>query len=298
LVFACPVCGERLADDGPSARCPHGHSFDYGRPRYLNLAVDRGRGRRQGDTREMVEARAAFLDTGHLAPVAEAVAGVAAEADERAPDAVRSAALVEIGCGTSHYLTRVAERLEPGAGGEAIEGEADRAADGPGGDERRPVIGLDLSRPAVIHSARRHPRFAYAVADVETGIPLLGSSAGLVLSVFSPRPAAEIARVVRAGGAAVGAFATPRHLRALRERLGLIAVRERKLEELSERLAPWFELDSTGTFEYGIRLTPEDARNAVAMGPNARHFAEAREHRPLDDEVSVEVARFRRRDDA
>jgi 23S rRNA (guanine745-N1)-methyltransferase len=289
-LLACPVCGRALADAGRddsgrggSARCSEGHSFDYARSGYLNLSRRSGRGR-AGDTAEMVRARTGFLATGHYGPVAEAVAGTASEAmadgvGAQAGESPPGAPLVaEIGCGTAYHLATVVRTLTE-------EARAPNCA-----------YGFDLSKPAVDRAARDHPDLRFAVADVEVAVPLLDSSADLVLSAFAPRPAAELGRVTKPGGSLVAAFAGPRHLERLRARLDLLAVGEDKLERLTERLDPWFELLTTTPVDYDLELTAAEADRLILMGPNAWH----RSNRtaldgPLTDLVSIAIARFRRR---
>jgi len=270
-LLACPVCGEPLSDGEGSARCPAGHSFDYARSGYLNL-VRRGDGRgRSGDTAAMVRARAELLTGGHYERIAAAVAA-ASEAAVAEPTLV-----AEVGSGTGYYLDAVVRALrERGADPEC-------------------AIGFDLSKSAAAHASRRHPGLRFVVADVETAIPLRGATASLVLSVFSPRPGPELSRVIRPGGELVAAFAGPRHLRALREREGLIDVHDDKQERLTTRLAPWFEPVSSAAVEYELEFSAEDVGRLVAMGPNAWHESRsAATAGALTDLVSVVVARYRR----
>lgn len=286
--LACPVCGGALADAGGSARCAEGHSFDYARSGYLNLTRTGGGRARAGDTAAMIEARAEFLGAGHYEPIAAAVAAAAvAEAGSHSTGAAAAPAgacadtdapvLAEVGSGTGYYLDAVARGIGEGAA------------------EPTDAIGIDLSKAAASHAARRHPGLRFVIADVEEAIPLLDSSADVALSVFSPRPGAELGRVVRPGGALVVAFAGDRHLGRLRERLGLMSVHEGKLERLGERLEPWFEPVSTEAVEYELRLGAEDARRLTQMGPNAWHgFDSSALDGGHSDLVSVVVARFRR----
>ena len=217
----------------------------------------------------MVAARAEFLGGGHYLPIADAVADAVGAGGEGGP-------LAEIGSGTGYYLAAAAARLRQGDGGPS-------------------AFGFDLSRPAADHAARRHPAIQFVVADVEAGVPLANASLGVAISVFSPRPAAELGRLLRPGGELVVALAGPRHLERLRERLGLMSVHGDKLSRLGERLAPWFSPIQTETVEYEIKLGAEDARRLVLMGPNAWHGVElgglAGDHADL---VSVIVARYRR----
>jgi 23S rRNA (guanine745-N1)-methyltransferase len=219
----------------------------------------------------MVRARADFLAGGYFRPVAEAMAAAVAAAP---PGGV----LAEIGSGTGYYLAAAAEALARHGAGAGC------------------AVGFDLSKAAADHAAKRHPGLEFVVADVEAGIPLQTAAAGAAISVFAPRPAVELARVVRPGGAFVAAFASPRHLERLRGRLRLMGVHDDKLGRLSARLEPEFETLSTETVEYEIQLGVEDARRLVLMGPNAWHGAElgglGAGH---EDVVSVVVVRYRRR---
>lgn len=271
MTLSCPICGDLLADADGSARCPAGHNFDYARSGYLNLTGSGGPGR-VGDTAAMVMARDEFLAGGHYSPVAEAV-GAAVSAAAVAGDG----ALIEIGSGTGYYLAAAAASLGQGGGADAL--------------------GFDLSKAAADLAARRHPGLRFVVADVEAGIPLPAASVGAAISVFSPRPGAELGRVLRPGGELIVAFAGPRHLERLRERLALMRVHDDKLGRLSARLDPWFTPVQTQTVEYEIQLGAEDARRLVLMGPNAWHRVDLG---ALDeghaDLVSVTVARFRRDD--
>lgn len=282
------MCGQALAEAGGSARCPAGHSFDFARSGYLNLSAGGGRHGRVGDTAEMVRAREELLAAGHferlaravgeVAEVAEAGSARAAASAEGAGDGAAGTAVVEVGCGTGYYLGALAAALAA----------AGRPPDC--------MIGVDLSKAAAGRAARLHPGTRFLVADVEQGIPLRDAAAGLALSVFAPRPAAELGRVVRPGGTLLVALAGPRHLERLRERLSLMAVGEDKLGRLTERLAPWFEPRGAASVEYELHLSEEDARRLVLMGPNARHDPDLT---PLagghEDRASVTLASFLRR---
>jgi SAM-dependent methyltransferase len=298
--LACPVCGEALADRGASAACERGHSFDFARSGYLNLTRS-GDPARVGDTAAMVRARAEFLDAGHFAPLAEAVAARVAAA------APAPGFAIEIGSGTGYYLdavaTRLRERTPPApALGRAEAERTPRPAIGidlaraPEAEAAPPAaLGIDLSKAAADLAAHRHPDLAFVVADAQARIPLLDGVADASVSVFAPRPATEFARVTRPGGALVVAFAGPRHLGALRAGLGLLEVHADKLATLRERLGEWFDPAGEEVVEYPVELGRDDAEAVVLMGPNAHHGVDLA---PLAersaDLVSVTVAEFRR----
>jgi 23S rRNA (guanine745-N1)-methyltransferase len=281
--LGCPVCGAPLGAEGGSARCAAGHSFDFARSGYLNLTHSGGTGR-VGDSAAMVRARAAFLAAGHYEPLAAALAEAAVaaagagDAGDDAGGGAEAGVLCELGCGTGYHLAAVARALAAA--------------------ERPPVatVGIDLAKAAADRAAKDHPEAAFVVADIEEGVPLLDASVALCLSVFAPRPAAELGRVICPGGTLLVALAAPSHLAHLRERAGLIAVGEDKPARLGERLAPWFEPAATSALEFPLRLSEEDARNLVLMGPSARHDPDLSALAGgIEDRASVTLASYRRR---
>jgi 23S rRNA (guanine745-N1)-methyltransferase len=283
----CPVCTAPLAERDGSAACAQGHSFDFARSGYLNLTRAGGGRSREGDTRPMLAAREEFLAAGHYELIADAVAervaaavadqGAAADAGPPEGDGGPSPFVVEIGSGTGYYLAAAIARLRK---------RGQLAATG---------LGIDLAKDAADLAARRHRDLGFVAADVQERIPVADGSVDAALSVFAPRPAAELARVIRPGGTLVVAFATPRHLAALRARLGLMDVHAGKLETLRGRLAPDFEPAGEELLERDLVLDRTAAANAVLMGPNARHAVDLT---ALDDggadALSVRVAAFRR----
>lgn len=268
-LLLCPVCGDQLADCGPSARCDSGHSFDFARAGYLSLAPNTRR-RRIGDSSEMVAARESFLERGHLARVAELIADSALEAG------AAHRTIVELGSGTAYYLGAVRDRLPA--------------------DPDRCLIGVDLSKDAARAGSRRLRDALFVVADVERQIPMASARVDLLLSVFAPRPSAEIGRVLKPGGALVLAFAAPDHIATVRERFDLLDIHPHKLEQIAAQADGTLSLQNVRRAAYEVTLSGEDVRLLVAMGPNARRTTlPATRPQPVRTRASVVVARFTRR---
>jgi 23S rRNA (guanine745-N1)-methyltransferase len=241
----CPHCGEGLARAAGSVACRNGHAFDVARHGYLSLLPGDAR-LGSADTAEMVAAREAFLAAGHFEPLAEALG----EESERALAGLDGGCVVDLGAGTGWYLARVLDRL-PG----------------------RPGLALDLSKHALRRAARAHPRIGAVACDAWRGLPVRDGVAALVLSIFAPRDGAEIARVLRPGGALLVVTPTQRHLSELVSALGLLTVDERKEERLGAKLDAHVVLDRRVEREWSLTLGRADVANAVAMGPSARHVS-------------------------
>lgn len=232
----CPHCGAALHREEAALRCPQNHAFDVARQGYVNLL---GRAApRNADTPEMLDARARFLRSGHFDPIADSL--VAATGGARR--------VVEVGAGTGHYLARVLDALPHAAG-----------------------LATDVSTAAAKRAARAHPRAVSVVADTWAGLPLCDAVADAVLCVFAPRNPSEFTRILRPDGRVVVVVPMEDHLQELRDRYGLLAVGDDKVEGVLAAFAGWDATVSRIRFEMALR----DGQGAdlVAMGPNAFHSA-------------------------
>jgi len=237
----CPVCGFPVRVAGGRVGCQRGHSFDIARQGYVSLTTGRG-GPGTGDSAEMVMARERFLGSGHYRPLADVIADLAARCDGGL------GIIVDLAGGTGYYLARVLEALPERLG-----------------------VCLDLSAPALRRAARAHARAAAIGADVWQPLPLADGAAAVVMSVFGPRNAAEIGRILSPGGALILATPAADHLRELREPLGLIGIDERKTERLADAYGD-YATGEVSVVRYSLALDHEGVAAVVAMGPSARHI--------------------------
>jgi len=239
--LACPVCRAALGrDDGAGSPgrlvCATGHGFDVARQGHVSLFDGRARAS-TGDTADMVARRDRFLSAGHYAPIASAVAALTPP----------TGLVADLAGGTGWYSAAVLDQ-HPDARG----------------------VSLDLSAFAARRAARAHPRLAAVVADAWRELPLADGSASTVLSIFGPRSAAEIARVLRPGGRLIVVTPTSRHLDGVREPLGMLTMDARKDERLAESLGI-FELESEERVETELSLDAAALEDLVLMGPSAHH---------------------------
>lgn len=265
----CPHCAEPLLPQPPLAvRCENGHSFDVNRRGYANMLASGNK--MIGDSPAMLDARQAFLDSGHYAPVREAVTAFASLGLALGPQSVFDA-----GCGTGYYVDGV------------LAAQGDEAS----------ALAMDISPHAVARTVRGiGARCDGLVADTWQPLPVRDGAAGLIMTVFAPRNLPEFHRVLDPAGALLVVVPTAAHIRELRADGRALDIPAEKAERLVEDAAALFALESRDRVEYVTELSTAEAEQLVSMGPSAHHAAdspEAGHHDLLATTVSVDVLLFR-----
>jgi 23S rRNA (guanine745-N1)-methyltransferase len=247
--WTCPGCRKALAltADGRRWECLSGHSFDVAREGYVNLLLPQHRRSRQpGDNSEMIGARRRFLATGAYDPMslalAEAVAGCA-------PTTV-----LDVGCGEGRHTRFVTAPV---------------------------VQGVDVAKAAVAAAARNHGAGSYAVASA-ADLPVAASSIDVAMVVFSPLIPAELARVVRPGGAVIIAHPGPAHLDSLRA-LVYPAARPHETRAPLADASAWFGEASRQEVTFAVPVgDSSELRDLYAMTPYRWHAP-----RDIDDRLKA-----------
>ena len=234
--LCCPHCRQPLTLDAGTTRCPAGHAFDVARQGHLNLLTRPAAS--PGDTAAMVAARAEFLASGNYQPIRDALANAADG----------SGLVVELGAGTAYYLAGVV-----------------------GVGQDRTGLALDVSPYAARRAARAHPRVGAVVCDAWQSLPVRDGVASLVLNVFAPRNATELARILRPEGTLLVVTPNPAHLRELVGVLGLVTVDEDKDRRLDATLGGTFTRTGASVVEWTMSLDHRAVEQLVGMGPSAWH---------------------------
>ena len=185
----CPVCSEPLIRGEKEYRCGKNHSFDLAAQGYVNLLLSSKKHTAvPGDSKEMVAARGQFLGSGAYGFLRREAAQLCVRLmqDRRAP------VVVDAGCGEGYYTCGVSQAL--------------REQQSPG-----EIFGFDISKFALRSAGKKDKSITWAVASI-FDMPLETASADLVLNIFAPLAAEEIARVVRPGGYLVTVTPGAEHL--------------------------------------------------------------------------------------
>jgi len=262
-LLICTHCGGELRENGGSLICSKGHTQNIARQGYVSL-LGRDAGTHTADSAEMVAARERFLDSGAFGPLVAALveAAIAARsvnaadtaegASQQEPHAeVVGGAVVDLGCGTGHYLEAILDSMPDSIG-----------------------IGVDNSKFAARRTAKRHQRATAIVADIWDEIPIRDGAASLMLNIFSPRNGEEMARILAPGGKLVVVTPQTGHLAEMIERFGMISVEPDKEGRLERSLGPLAERAETTELRWEMKLEPGQVRDLVEMGPSAGRMAE------------------------
>lgn len=238
-MFSCPVCGGMLKREERSYRCPKGHSYDISAQGYVHLLLpNQKHSRDPGDNAEMVLARTHFLDSGSYAPLAQLLGRKIASA------LPQGGLVLDAGCGEGYYAQQLCQSL-------AQAGKSCR------------LCGIDLSRPAIRHAARRCPEGNFAIASLFS-IPLANEAANAVYSVFTPLCPEEFARVLHPRGTLWVVCPGPRHLFELKEILYEVPYENPQ----EEHLLPGFRLSSRKRLNYSFTLnSQEEIQDLFKMTP-------------------------------
>ena len=204
-LWACPVCSAPLhlhPTTGRIIACIANHTYDIGRERYVTLArhgrKKRAQGTEVGDGAASYSARGTVFAAGVFDPVFAA----AAEAVAAAAAGLETPTILDAGCGDGSYAGAVA-------------GVCPAAA----------VLCVDVTRNAVATASKRvraatarQHRTPYPRAAVASSfdLPLPDACVDVALIAFAPFAVGELARVLRATGAAVVVRPGPSHLDGLK----------------------------------------------------------------------------------
>lgn len=186
-LLSCPVCHAGMTEtaEGKVCRCraEKPHCFDFAKSGHLHLG---GPHAGEGDSKEAVLARRAFLDAGYYQPLSDAV--------NELLDGIPSDTVLDAGCGEGYYTNRMATC--------------------------RNVLGVDLSRAGIESAAKRARQLGTSASFVVASIfslPVQSASVDVVTNLFAPCAEDEFLRVLKPSGHLLLVGAGERHLMGLKQ---------------------------------------------------------------------------------
>lgn len=184
--FICPHCGEKLYTENRSYLCKNMHCYDIAKAGYVNLLPPLGKGKRHGDDRLMVKARADFLAKGFYDRFSKAICELSLK--HSGGDSV----ILDAGCGEAKYTLDVLNAFTA----------AGRTPD---------IIGTDISKDALVYAAKKSSCIRFAAAS-SARLPVEDNSCDIVMNIFSPFIKPEFIRVLKPGGIIIRAVPLEKHL--------------------------------------------------------------------------------------
>ena len=230
----CPIDGSPLLFVNHALSCSNGHQYDIGKPGYANLlSAQHKRSKAPGDSKEMVNARTAFLSEGFYDPIARDIAELIAAQTQS------ELTLVDAGCGEGHYLEKIDSLTEA----------------------RLNLIGFDISKWAIQRAAKRC-QGTWLVASNKR-IPLADNSANVVLDMFGFPNFDSFARILKPDGKLICVTPGDKHLIELRE------IIYPTVKPTNARQHPdFFCRDIEKNITYEIELDKAALGNLLAMTPH------------------------------
>lgn len=233
LTIICPVCRTPLDQQSKVWSCANRHSFDVAREAYVNLLLAQQKNSPSpGDSAESLQARRAFLEAGHYAPLREAMSALIQKLGSRR--------ILDLGCGEGYYTSAFAQ-----AGNE--------------------VAGLDIAKPAIQLAAKRYREMTWLVGS-GASLPFADQSLDLVTNLFTQLHVSELRRVLAADGRIVIVTPGPEHLWSLRAGL-FETVQAHEPDKFLSGFEDGFELEHREEIACTLDLDQQALRQLLSMTP-------------------------------
>jgi len=249
--LVCPIDGKNLDCLEKQYICENGHTYDIARQGYVNLLpVQHKRSKNPGDSKAMVIARKLFLDTGIYQPIAAKLTDLVLAQLQ----AAENHCLLDAGCGEAYYTDAVFKALC----------DNDSSTD-------FSLIGLDISKDAIIQSTKRNKQIDWVVAT-NRQLPVKDESVDIILCLFGFLSVESFAKALKPNGKIIFVDPGMNHLKELREVI-YPSLKKTESSTLQNMEIPGFSLKSSDSLTFREKLSDiEQIQNLLVMTP---HFYRA-----------------------
>ncbi len=230
-MLVCPICHSALQRASHSESCTNGHHFDRAKEGYLHLLPVQFKSSKQpGDSRAMMLARRALLDSGLYQPLVDGLKQLVGE----------TTSLLDIGCGEGYYTAQLSQQ---------VSGEC---------------LGIDISKEAIRLAAKRYKQVQFVVASSKR-LPVADAGVATLTRIFAPCPAEQLARCCAVGGSLVTAVPGPHHLAQLKQRI----YQQLRLHDDSPEALPGFIHQTSAHINPLCQPSSAQMEQLIAMTPFA-----------------------------
>ena len=236
----CPFDALPLNVTATGAQCPHGHHFDRAKEGYFNLLpVQAKQSKDPGDSPLMVQARRAFLNSGHYKGFIDQTR----EMITQILNGRTAPVILDAGCGEGYYLNRF--QTHPALAEASL-------------------VGIDISKHAIKAAAKSSRTISWLVAS-NRHVPFPDQSVDVILCAFGFPVWPEFQRILKPDGCVICIDPAETHLIELRQAL------YPTLKSDAKDYAPpqdWM-LQDTLHHHSSFKLDQPDAvRSLIAMTPH------------------------------
>lgn len=233
----CPVCRQTLTKENRSYKCVNNHCFDIAKQGYVNLLQSQqSKLKRHGDDKLMINSRTEFLNKGYYEPLQKEICKLLNKYLGDNP------LIVDAGCGDCYYTAEIEKALN---------------------SKNPEIIGIDISKDAVISASKRSKAINLVVAGVFS-MPVGDEVCDAVLNVFSPFAPDEYGRVLKNNGVLLRVIPLENHLFELKENVYDTPYKN----PAEDTNIDGFELLDNSVLKYTIELNSnEDIESLFKMTP-------------------------------
>ena len=263
-IIICPNCKSLLHQVEKTVRCENGHSFDFSKEGYINLLLaNQKKTNNPGDNKTMLNAREAFLATGHYDFLIENIESTINSFDltSTANDGIIH--LLDLGCGTGFYIRNIFKQ------------------------KKIKKIGIDISKIGIAKASIKDKDSTYLVGSA-FNLPIADNSIDLLLNIFAPIHLEELKRVLKPSGYFIKVIPTGDHMKEVAELVyeEFIPHQSSIQEDLESNAM--FQIVKVENVKRTISLAGKDLLNFISMTPYLYKFKQ--EQLELLKELSVTIS--------
>jgi len=263
-IIICPNCKSLLHQLDKTVKCENGHSFDCSKEGYINLLLaNQKKKNNPGDNKIMLNAREAFLATGHFDFLIESIESTINSFDLFPTTEDGMIHLLDLGCGTGFYTRSIFNQ------------------------KKVKKIGIDISKIGIAKASIKDKNSIYLVGSV-FNLPIADDSIDLLLNIFAPIHLQELQRVLKPGGYFIKVVPSGNHMKEVAELVYEEFIPHQSSFKESLESNSFFQIIKVENLKKTIFLSGQDLLNFISMTPYLYKFKQ--EQLELLKELSVTIS--------